>query len=225
MDVACAFRRESDLVKAFNAFLERTGLPTDRRVLTEFESGHGIADLVMFSTYERFDKLAPKLAVLSPRYAVIFGRGLLPTEFSAQQFGELTGTGMPSSVRYLNMLVKHEVLQHAGNGIYRNELRVRCPIETIVSIEAKLSEWQKALRQAYRYREYSHQSWVLLDAAKAAPALAQIERFTRSGIGLASINTRGQLFIHYEPPVAAPFSESRFWAACVHLARLHLEHL
>lgn len=213
------FKRELDLVKTFSQFLEQGGLPSETYVMHEFESGHGIADIVVFGTSNLSQQSAAYFAKIPPRYAVIFGQNLLPTQFSAQQFSDMTGAGMGASVRVLNLLVKHGVLKVIGKGIYEQLVKLMSPVGCIVSIEAKLRDWQRALRQAYRYREFSNQSWVLMDAGRVAPALQNLQQFTRAGVGLASINTSGELFIHYEPAAVQSFSESRYWAACVQLTK------
>lgn len=219
------FKCELDLVRAFHAFLKCGGLPSQTHVVLEFESGHGIADIVIFGARELFEKRAVEFAKIPPRYAVIFGRELLPKKFLAQQFSDLTGAGVGASVRVLNMLVKQSMLTRLKNGTYEGLGGVSSPIDTVVSIEAKLRDWRRALRQAYRYREFSNQSWVLMDAYRVTPALAQIQQFVRSGVGLASINTSGELFIHHEPPVTAPLSDSRYWAESVQLSRHYLKQL
>lgn len=219
------FKRELDLVHTFDTFLKCGGLPSQARVVLEFESGHGIADIVIFGTRELFEQRACEFAKIPPRYAVIFGRELLPKNFSEQQFSELTGTGISASARVLNVLVKQGVLKRQENGRYESLDRYVSPLDSIVSIEAKLRDWRSALRQAYRYREFSNQSWVLMDAARISHALVQLQLFVRSGVGLASFNTSGDLFIHHEPSVTAPFSESRYWAASVQLTRHYLKEL
>ena len=225
MEVPRYFNSELGLVKTFYTFLKCGGLPSQAHVVLEFESGHGIADIVIFGTRELFEKQAVEFAKIPPRYAVIFGRELLPKKFLAQQFAELTGAGIEASVRVLNMLVKQGLLTRLKNGMYEGLDSVSSPIDTVVSIEAKLRDWRRALRQAYRYREFSNQSWVLMDAYRVSPALAQIQQFIRSGVGLASINTSGELFIHHEPTVAAPLSDSRYWAESVQLSRHYLRQL
>lgn len=225
METSQYFKRELDLVKTFYTFLKCDGLPSQAHVLLEFESGHGIADIVIFGARELFEKRAVEFAKIPPRYAVIFGRELLPKKFLAQQFADLTGAGVGASVRVLNMLVKQGMLTRLENGMYEILGSVSSPIDTVVSIEAKLRDWRRALRQAYRYREFSNQSWVLMDAYRISPALVQLQQFVRSGVGLASINTSGELFIHHEPPVTEPFSDSRYWAESVLLSRHYLKEL
>lgn len=219
------FKRELDLVSVFNTYLKSGGLPTQARVALEFESGHGIADIVIFGVDHLFKQRAVEFAKIPPRYAVVFGRELLLKKFSSQQFSEITGTGLSASTRILNMLVKQEALKRLENGEYESFNKFVSPVGPIISIEAKLRDWRSALRQAYRYREFSNQSWVLLDAARILPALNQLKLFVRSGVGLASINTTGQLFIHHEPAATEPFSESRYWAACVQLTRQQMKEL
>lgn len=223
MDVLLYFKRELDLVITFVNFLKQGGLPSQTHVIQEFESGHGIADIVVFGTGNLFEQGVSDFAKIPPRYAVIFGRGLLPGKFSTQQFSDMTGVGVGASVRVLNSLAKQGVLRASGQGEYEQLEKLVSPVGCIVSVEAKLRDWQRALRQAYRYREFSNQSWVLMDAGRVAPALENLQQFIRAGIGLASIDTSGDLFIHYEPMAAHSFSESRYWAACVQLTRLCLK--
>jgi hypothetical protein len=223
MDVLLYFKRELDLVNTFCDFLKQGALPCQTHVLQEFESGHGIADIVVFGTENLLEHGVANFAKIPPRYAVIFGRGLLPNNFSALQFSDMTGVGINASVRVLNSLVKQGVLQAQGKRQYVYLETIVSPVRCIVSIEAKLRDWQRALRQAYRYREFSNQSWVLLDAGRVAPALLNLQQFIRAGIGLASINPSGDLFVHYEPVTARSFSDPRYWAACVQLTRLCLK--
>lgn len=225
MKISTHFKRELDLVNTFSNFLKGGGLPKQARVALEFESGHGIADIVIFGTRKILEKRAVNFAKIPPRYAVIFGCKLLPKYFSAQQFSNLTGTGISASSRVLNLLVQQNVLHRLQDGRYESNDSYASPIDSIISIEAKLRDWRSALRQAYRYREFSNQSWVLMDAARVLPALDQILLFVRSGVGLASVNTSGKLYIHHKPLVTAPFSESRYWAANVQLSRHLLKDL
>lgn len=223
MDMPLYFKSELDLVNTFVNFLKHGGLPIQTHVTHEFESGHGIADIVVFGTNDLSENGVAEFSKIPPRYAVIFGNGLLPSRFTIQQFSNMTGIGTGSSTRVLNSLSKHGVLRTAGKGLYEQTIKPVSPVGCIVSIEAKLRDWQRALRQACRYREFSNQSWVLMDAGRVAPALDNLEKFNRAEIGLASINTSGELFIHYEPEITNSFSEARYWAASAQLTRLCLK--
>lgn len=223
MDVPLYFKSELDLVNSFVNFLKNGGLPSQTHVIHEFESGHGIADIVVFGTNDLSENGVAEFSKIPLRYAIIFGNGLLPSRFTTQQFSNMTGIGVGSSTRVLNFLSKQGVLRSSGQGVYEQMVKPVSPVGCIVSIEAKLRDWQRALRQAYRYREFSNQSWVLMDAGRVAPALENLQKFNRAEIGLASINPSGELFIHYEPEITNSFSEARYWTASAQLTRLCLK--
>ena len=223
MDDPLYFKRELDLVNTFVDFLKQGSLPAQTQVIQEFESGHGIADIVVFEAENLSGHGVAEFSKIPPRYAVIFANGILPSRFDSQQFSNMTGMNVGSSTRLLNSLTKQGVLRSSGQGVYEQVVKPVSPVGCIVSIEAKLRDWQRALRQAYRYREFSNQSWVLLDAGRVSPALQNLQKFNRAGIGLASISPSGGLFIHYEPEVTNSFSESRYWAASAQLTRLCLK--
>ena len=54
----------------------------------------------------------------------------------------------------------------------------------IIAIEAKLTKWKDALRQAIEYRRYADESYVLLPEIHARPALKSQNEFEAEGIGL-----------------------------------------
>ena len=57
-------------------------------------------------------------------------------------------------------------------------------LQFVIAIEAKLKNWNKALSQAYRYKKFSDQSFVLLDKAFSNSALKERDVFERYNIGL-----------------------------------------
>jgi hypothetical protein len=66
------------------------------------------------------------------------------------------------------------------------------------AFEMKLSNWQRALVQAFRYRAFAEMSFVVMDHNRIKPALACISRFKKAHIGLLSFNTEGELFVHHQ---------------------------
>jgi hypothetical protein len=74
-----------------------------------------------------------------------------------------------------------------------------------IAFELKLKNWQRALVQAFRYRAFCHQSFVVLDESYSASALRQVEKFIRSNIGLATIDDFGQITIHFTPTSMKPY--------------------
>jgi hypothetical protein len=76
------------------------------------------------------------------------------------------------------------------------------------AFEMKLSNWRRAIMQAFRYRAFAEKSFVVLDNAFVRPALRNIEIFQRASIGLISIDYDGNLIRHYEPKEVTPYCES-----------------
>lgn len=76
-----------------------------------------------------------------------------------------------------------------------------------IGIELKLENWQRAMKQAFRYRTFCDQSYVVLDSAHLSPALKSINEFKQYNIGLASIDYHlKELKIHFNPSIEEPFS-------------------
>jgi DNA-binding HxlR family transcriptional regulator len=89
-------------------------------------------------------------------------------------------------------------LEKISKGHYRVVREYKLVTETIISIEAKLSNWQRALHQAIRYKRFSNKSYVLLDNKYIKPALKNIHAFQERNIGLMSMASDGYT-IHYSP--------------------------
>ncbi|WP_110513776.1 hypothetical protein [Herpetosiphon llansteffanensis] len=76
-----------------------------------------------------------------------------------------------------------------------------------IACELKLSHWQKALIQAYRYRSFVQQAYVIMDAAFVHRALKHLEKFHKSNVGLISVSTEGEIITHYSPKVMEPYCD------------------
>jgi hypothetical protein len=85
--------------------------------------------------------------------------------------------------------------------------RSYCEVKAF-AFEMKLSNWQRALVQAFRYRAFAELSFVVMDHKHIKPALACISRFERAHIGLLSINTAGELFVHHQPEETKPYCDT-----------------
>ena len=96
-------------------------------------------------------------------------------------------------------------------------------IERLIAVEAKLSDWQRVLVQAYRNLQFADESWAVLDHACIRPALAQLERFQIAGVGLASIGYGRGLFVHHAATAQGPVSQGKRWQAQSVLASRILE--
>ncbi len=79
------------------------------------------------------------------------------------------------------------------------------------AFEAKLKDWRRALKQAFRYRYFADKAIVLMPAANAAPALVHLERFRDLGVGFWTFDVEtGTIRKHFTPTrVSAYNSKAR----------------
>ncbi len=76
----------------------------------------------------------------------------------------------------------------------------------IVAMELKLSAWKRALVQAFRYRSFAWESYVVLDAGRANVAVSKLDEFRKRNIGLATYSCRCEFVIHCRPSIKRPYS-------------------
>ena len=79
----------------------------------------------------------------------------------------------------------------------------------IISIEAKLKNWKRALIQAYKYRSFSKKSYVFMDIDYIDVPLGNISEFKKYNIGLGSVSKK-EIHIYHEPEEQQPFSEELY---------------
>mgnify|MGYP000955710346 FL=1 len=78
--------------------------------------------------------------------------------------------------------------------------------DIIIAVEYKLSNWKKALIQAFRYKNFAHASFVILDKDYYHRATKNIDSFIRSKVGLGYVDETGDIIINYNPGISKPFS-------------------
>lgn len=76
---------------------------------------------------------------------------------------------------------------------------------SIIAIEFKLKNWKQAIKQAYRYKSFSDESYVLMDKECVFVAKKNIDIFTRFNIGLGGVDNQSIEF-YYKPEFNKPFS-------------------
>ena len=77
----------------------------------------------------------------------------------------------------------------------------------VLSFEMKLTNWRKALAQAFRYQAFSHYSYVVMDQFYVRRALLHLDRFERANIGLVGISVTGDLEWYHRPRYRRPYSD------------------
>jgi hypothetical protein len=212
------FATERDLVRAY-----LRGIPTGGGefpvVHTELESANGIADVVRVRLRKDWAR-SSGLAKIAPQWA--FALRALPYRrvFTTAAFAELAGVST-STAR--GVLRTFEVAGFCTRGRQRHRwTKIRQPIPVasqIIAIEAKLSDWRRALAQAYRYLDFATQSWVLLDAANSGPASKNIADFKRLNVGLAVIGRETRIRKLFVPSNQEPKSPVRYWGVLSSIGR------
>lgn len=199
------FRYEIDLVTSALHFLHTTN-SGDYLIYNEFEAGFGRPDIVLCSAPTN-DALGDikSLEKINPRLAPLLTTKVARKISSHQELARACGTSERNAKRITTELVSNNLLKIKRDK--NNSLQIKSiktpPFRYVVSIEAKLRDWKRALTQAYRYKTFSNQSWVLLDEAHISPALKSIDSFKNLEIGLASFSSQGELRIYVKARTAA----------------------
>jgi len=87
-----------------------------------------------------------------------------------------------------------------------------------VAIEAKLKNWKRALKQAYRYKWFASYTYVVMDDNYIRPALKNKSLFKKFNVGLASIKKNdGVITILIRPQKIKPIDEIMHYLLVEHL--------
>jgi hypothetical protein len=196
------FESENSLVAAFLAqplsfFNKVTGKRPKRYfLLREFDSGYGVADIVLGSFTPYFSNRSTRSSIDS-NWAGTLVDALERGPFSLVDFARHNSVTEETA--------RNKINQFVAAGFFRPEQNrfVKCKdykiaIETSIAIEAKIKNWRHALNQARRYKRFSNYSYVLLDEKYLAPAKKNIQNFRQHNIGLITLN-HSTLSVHFSP--------------------------
>ena len=198
------------MVRAYVRSLPRSN--ADYRVVhTELESENGIADVVTVRMRKDWAR-SSGLAKIAPQWA--FALRVLPYRkvFTTIAFSELTGASRSTAISVLRTFEAAGFCTRKQQPNCWTKIRQPIPVASqIIAIEAKLSDWRRALMQAYRYLDFATQSWVLIDAANSGPAFRNIAEFKRLNVGLAVIGPETLVRKLFAPSKQEPKSPIRHW--------------
>lgn len=187
------------------------------RVELEVDAGVGVADLVLTKRAPCSTVGLRALGSVSPRLAVLLSREIGDSIKSRQALAASLGTSDAATERVMTQLSIAGLAKRSLNSLDLFTVKTP-PFERLIAVEAKLSDWQRVLVQAYRNLQFADESWVVLDHAFIRPAIAQIERFKAAGVGLASMDCGRGLFIHHAATSQGPMSLGKRWQAQAVLA-------
>lgn len=215
--VSNEFDTEESLVKAILSCF-RTSTKRNFKIELELDAGVGFADIVLYKRNPRTTQQLNILAKIPPRLAPLLDPSNSENIGDIDDFANFLGLSTSSAQRIFRQFQKLGLWSDKSNNTPLPTIKVQ-PFQEIISIEAKLSDWSRALAQAYRNLQFANESWVVLDHRFYKPAFSQLERFQRSGVGLASVDVEGRLYIHYTAPTSSPISLTKRWHAQAALAR------
>lgn len=210
------FDSEEQLVQAILACTKRARR-REYRVELEVDAGVGIADLVLTKRAARSTEGLRALGSVSPRLAILLSREVGDSIKSWQALAASLGTSRAATQRVISQLSIAGVAKQSRDSLDLFTVKTP-PFERLIAVEAKLSDWQRVLVQAYRNLQFADESWVVLDNAFVRPALAQLERFKIAGVGLASIDHGRGLCVHHPAISQGPVSRAKRWQAQAVLA-------
>lgn len=76
-----------------------------------------------------------------------------------------------------------------------------------VAIEAKLKDWKRALKQAYRYKWFSNRSFVFMPEDNIRPAMKYLDLFKKMEVWLVSVDKKNWIKIVYDSKPEKPYCE------------------
>ncbi|MBB5397944.1 hypothetical protein [Mucilaginibacter sp. AK015] len=178
---------------------------TQTNILEEVNLGFGIADLVISKINKH------KSIETSWSYFDILIYKIIETDqnVSMDLLKSITKAKESQIRKSLEMLMLECYVNH-HDSIFRIKKSYKSISDKTIAIEAKLKNWARALDQAYRYKWFATQSYVVLDSNYISPAYKNIEKFIELNVGLAEINPEGLLKIHFKPTEEKPIDDKMF---------------
>jgi hypothetical protein len=157
----------------------------------------------------------------------LYALKILPLDaFRLEEFAALANV-TPSAAR-----VALRSYENSGFCTYRPQQRIWVKLrdpepvaDRIIAIEAKLSDWRRALYQASRYLDYANQSWVVLDSKVLSSARLHVDEFRHRGIGLTGISSTGEFEVECPAVARVPRLIQRFWQVNAEISRHLASHL
>lgn len=188
-------------------------------IVREFDSLHGIADLVFFRASKAWESRISLVSVPS-QWAFLLRTLPYRRAMSFDYFWGATHASKSTAKRLIRDFCCAGYLEQNSKTHTFTKIRQPQPLlSEIVAIEAKLTKWRDALQQARRYQHFAHKSWVVLDALRARTAIQNLELFERSGIGLATCDENGSMIKHTTAKRILPKTGLLYWRANVELSR------
>ncbi len=212
------FETERQLVESFADYLNRTAISPTVSMFQEFETTNGIADIVL-AHIPTGPITTSAMSRINPRWLAALAAIESTATFNSDIFAKQSGLSPRAASSALKQFSFDGYVQQINSQYYQKTDVLQPIVQELCAVEAKLRDWRRALYQAYRYQDFSHKSWVLLDARNINPALKNLDDFIALNVGLAAIGTNQEVRIYFDPTLTPPRFQQPFWLANCLVAR------
>ncbi len=204
------FETEQNLVDELTALLESASskVPSGLRcknqlILKEVNLGYGIADIVVTQCAAIPEKRNIFLNICEIKLLNIINEHPGISVNAIINKTKLSKRKVTRSIRTLESVGLARAADDEINplGEYINT------VKNTIAIEAKLHNWKRALKQAYRYKWFSHKSFVCLPSNTVKSAFRNISLFKDMEVGLIEICKNHGVKILYNPSPKRPISK------------------
>lgn len=170
-------------------------------IFTELNLGYGIADMVLVghgsSKIDRNNFL---------EYFDISLLNLLEKEDKTlDEIVYITKSPGKKVHSSLDSLIKEGFVTFR-EGKYFSHKKYASVLTDSVAIEAKLTDWRRALKQAYRYKWFANKSFVFLPMENTSAPQKNIHLFEQYNVGLAGVSKENGIEVLFEPITEDPIS-------------------
>lgn len=199
------FQNEAELVGTLTNTLKSSYSRNEVKIFKEVSLGYGIADLVLSDLIKSPKKKCKKNDV-SLNFKDINTYNLIENRecITIEEIVTITGCSKKEVTISLKKLKSKNYVK-VKNSIVKKNKSYNLLFKSNFAIEAKLKDWKRAIKQAYRYRWFAEYSYVVLDSHYSKAALNNLDEFKKYNVGLATINPEGQLVRHFNPTRQKPF--------------------
>jgi len=198
------FQSEIELVKKLKDTILGRYSKNYITVFEEVSLGYGIADIVISNLIKPREKLKSSKFVLNSFDINIYNLIKKTEPISFESIEDITRV---TKIEILKSLKKLEASKHVkinDDNYYINK-KYKLSFNENFAIEAKLKDWKRALKQAYRYKWFAEYSYVVMDAHYSNAAIKNLAVFEKYNVGLASLTREGVLKRHFSPKRQQPF--------------------
>lgn len=195
------FSSERELVNLFKSTYYEKFDVANIRILEEVGLGFGFADLVIAELKEALN--LPEREKLSPVDINVYQVVSRKKKVSLENVQRITGIRQNEVRKSLDRLVDYYFIKKVDSFFELNN-KYKLPFKKSIAFEAKLSNWKRAITQAYRYKWFADYSYVVMDEAHANPAIRNLSQFENYNVGLLTISVDGNVKTHYRPKKQLP---------------------